>query len=483
MNRLRGGAHVLAALVLLVGPASAHAGICYVKGTAAGANDGSSWSAAYKDLQSALGNASCTEVWVAAFVYKPSANSAAGSFNIAPGVGAYGGFAGTETQRTQRNPAANLTVLSGDLDDDDCGGSGCANGVTPAAAQISGINSAHVVTIDGTGSTPVTPSTVLDGFTITGGLYCHGEGAGKTCSPMLANLVFSGNRTNFAGGALFDMGDSGGVSSPVLSNVVFRGNSATNGGAMYNDGESGGISSPALVDVTFSDNSATQSGGAMYNDGNGGASNPSLNNVTFSGNSANSGGAMFEDGAVGASSPTLANVTFSGNSAQQYGGAMFNGASDGGVTSPMLTNVTFSGNSATLSGGAIDSYAFSGTCAPVLVNVILWADTAPAGAEVITGFCTPSISYSVVQGGCPPDASCSHLVTNDPLLGQLRNNGGMTQTRHLATGSAAIDAGSDSDCPAADQRGVSRPQGSHCDIGAVEVDRIFADNLDGTPTP
>ncbi len=37
------------------------------------------------------------------------------SFELKNGVAIYGGFAGTETLRTQRNPATNVTVLSGDI--------------------------------------------------------------------------------------------------------------------------------------------------------------------------------------------------------------------------------------------------------------------------------------------------------------------------------------------------------------------------------
>ena len=53
-------------------------------------------------------------------------------------------------------------------------------------------------------------------------------------------------------------------------------------------------------------------------------------------------------------------------------------------------------------------------------------------------------------------------------LGTLADNGGPTQTMALLAGSVAIDAGDDLSCPATDQRGVLRPQGAHCDIGAYE---------------
>src|SRR5574341_967977 len=168
-------------------PQAAHAlSVCFVKAGASGSNDGTSWTNAYTSLQSAL-SGSCSEVWVAAGVYKPGANRTA-TFNIPPGVAVYGGFAGTESSLSQRNPGLNITILSGDIDSNDIDGDG--NHIDETPADIAGNNSYHVVTITGT-STPVTSSTVLDGFTkiggqaygsppadAGGGLYCHGEGSG-----------------------------------------------------------------------------------------------------------------------------------------------------------------------------------------------------------------------------------------------------------------------------------------------------------------
>jgi hypothetical protein len=59
----------------------------------------------------------------------------------------------------------------------------------------------------------------------------------------------------------------------------------------------------------------------------------------------------------------------------------------------------------------------------------------------------------------------------DPLVGPLADNGGPTRTLALLSGSPAIDAVNDEHCPPTDQRGVSRPFGAHCDIGAFEVER------------
>jgi hypothetical protein len=59
----------------------------------------------------------------------------------------------------------------------------------------------------------------------------------------------------------------------------------------------------------------------------------------------------------------------------------------------------------------------------------------------------------------------------NPRLGPLADNGGPTATLALPPRSPAIDAGNDATCPSADQRGVPRPQGPHCDIGAFELQR------------
>ena len=53
-------------------------------------------------------------------------------------------------------------------------------------------------------------------------------------------------------------------------------------------------------------------------------------------------------------------------------------------------------------------------------------------------------------------------------LGPLADNGGLTKTHLPQTGSPALDFGTNTGCPATDQRGQSRPVNSTCDVGAVE---------------
>jgi hypothetical protein len=86
---------------------------------------------------------------------------------------------------------------------------------------------------------------------------------------------------------------------------------------------------------------------------------------------------------------------------------------------------------------------------------------APNPVTLISG------GHNIVQDAtCNPDPS--DLILGDAGLGPLADNGGPTWTHALLAGSPALDAADDSVCPSTDQRGVARPQGSNCDIGAFE---------------
>jgi len=433
-----------------------------------------------------------TEVWVAAGTYTPSANGdRTTSFPLKVGVDIYGGFIGTETDRNQRDPAANLTILSGDLLGND--GEDFAN---------NGENSFHVVT----GAS----GALLDGFTIRGGnangATPNDEGGGMyivDSSPMLANIIFNDNSARIGGGLLNR--NEWYKTNPTLTDVTFSGNSASLGGGIFNDcsdptltrvtftnnsADSGGgiynkgvvpyycsSSVPHLTDVTFSGNSASFGGGIFSEN-----SSPTLTNVSFNGNSAGSGGGIYNwsDSDEIVSFPVLMNVTFSDNTAVNSGGGIFNNlsspsltnvtfdgntASKGGglynyyFSNPMLTNVTLSGNTASFGGGLYNYFSSN----PLVRNSILWNN---GGGEIYNDIASPSVSDSVVMGGY---AGGANIITADPILGTLSNNEGYTQTIPLLAGSSAIDVGSDETCPNTDQRGLLRPQGQHCDIGAYEV--------------
>jgi len=351
---------------------------------------GDTWASACA-LQTALANAvSSDEIWVAAGTYTPAGpgGDRTVSFELKSGVGLYGGFAGSETSRDQRDWNANLTTLSGDLNGDDASGGSNAE------------NSYHVVH-----AYRVDAESVLDGFTITGGNadyvsfplwtemgggmfnegdYLHSPYAPS--SPTLSNLIFSGNHALGYGGGLGEM-----AGSPTLTNVTFRDNSAISGGGMYdevhgrdyqpsftnvtfsgNEADYGGglwIQSPgnlSLTNMTFQGNTATAEGGGLELDAYG--STAELTNVTFLGNSAERGGGLFNVQPYAAL--TLAHVTFRDNMATDKGGGMFNSSSYPEWAYPPMAfvDVAFTGNTAEDSGGGMYNNAQSPTFTRVLFS-------------------------------------------------------------------------------------------------------------------
>ena len=494
---------VIPALLLTT---SAQAQVCRVTVDGTDTGDGSDWNIEAMDLHSALGDASCSDIWVKAGVYKPvtPVNPEAVtraerevSFRIDRALAVYGGFEGTATQFEQRDPDTHLTVLSGDIDGNDASDE---NGITQNAADISGANSFHVLWIDGGSvSGGITQTTRIDGLIVSGGLaddsnpwnpggqggglYCDGEGG--ECSPVLSHMVFVGNRAYYSGGAIYNRGVNG-ISSPILERVRLAGNDAGQiGGAIHNDARDG-ASHPQLADIDFSNNHAGVAGGAMFTFGMYGSSSPQLDGATFHANSAGeAGGAMASHGLAGETAAQLTNVTFHANTATD-GGAIFNHGRSAGSASPLLRNVTFNANSAGHAGGAIHNHASPGNLieldeielqldagfsTPSLVNVILWGNNADdLGSDLFNDGATPTLRYSIVVGGCPAGSDCSggNIIEADPLLGPLQDNGGFTRTQLIGLAGSALDTGSDADCPAKDQRGAERPRGEHCDIGAVE---------------
>jgi hypothetical protein len=87
-----------------------------------------------------------------------------------------------------------------------------------------------------------------------------------------------------------------------------------------------------------------------------------------------------------------------------------------------------------------------------------------------TGPINESRGYNLDSGTTCGLTKTTDLTNTNAMLGSLANNGGPTLTMALLPGSPAIDHGGTAanGCPATDQRGVSRPQGPACDIGAYE---------------
>ncbi len=103
-----------------------------------------------------------------------------------------------------------------------------------------------------------------------------------------------------------------------------------------------------------------------------------------------------------------------------------------------------------------------------LRDSIVAGGTGTAGSENCFGAGIQSTGHNLDSLDQCNFHATGDLVATDPLLAPLATNGGPTETQALAAKSPAIDAG-DGACPPTDQRGVARPQGAACDIGAFEL--------------
>lgn len=344
-------------------------------------------------------------------------------------------------------------------------------------ADGEGIYNAGILTLFG--------STVSDNFSSNDGAGIYNSGTLE-----LVSSTLSGNGCGLpgaSGGGIYNSG-SGTitlVNSTVSANAVHDGGL---GAGIYNIGslkllgstisnnndffgQGAGIYNNALLtarNTTFSGNSSVDDdGGAIVNSG-----VATIMNSTFSGNSASNGGwggAIYNSGTL-----TVVNGTLSGNSASDSaghgrGGAIYNGG--GTVT---MSFGTLSANSADL-GGAIFN---NGTLA--LKSTLLAGQSSGGNCYSSGTSSSSSAGYNLAD-----DNTCTFLSqtgdqNNNSNAGLsasgLQNNGGPTQTIALLPTSSAVNAIPIAACTDTlgnrvntDQRGVGRPQGSACDIGAYEL--------------
>lgn len=242
------------------------------------------------------------------------------------------------------------------------------------------------------------------------------------------------------GGAIYNHGGT-----LIISNSVITANRSKKGGAIANIS----YATLSITNSTFSANTVTSAylGGAIYNSEN---STVTIEESTFSGNKALCGGAIYNDGTV-----EITNSTFSGNEADQDGGAIYN------KDEVNIIHSTFSENAAKYQGAGVF----------IMVGTLNFSNTIIA--NLITGDddCHNSLgTIGINQHNLVEDGSCGAAYSGDPSLGPLADNGGSTLTYALLPGSLAIDNGYLAACTDTDQRGVARPQGPACDIGAYEME-------------
>lgn len=185
------------------------------------------------------------------------------------------------------------------------------------------------------------------------------------------------------------------------------------------------------------------------------------------------GGAIFNDH----SAVLIQNSTFTRNYVSRglgSGGNSDNGGDSGGAIFSLdgvltIQNSTISGNQATGAGGGVVVYTLDGGGSQFFLQNTIIANN-DAQECIVEGpgsvYTYGSASNLIVNNsGCP-----NATVTSDPVLGTLQPNApGNTPTMAITADSSAFDAGDDNTALGTDQRGVSRPQGAHSDIGAFEL--------------
>lgn len=315
---------------------------------------------------------------------------------------------------------------------------------------------------DNGGAVWSTGDVTVDGSTFTDNTADVGGAINTSGSVHVTDATFAGNTstaglcsggTCFGGGAIM-------ASAAVIDDSSFTANTATaSGGALA-------VSGPVTIsDSAFTDNSGGgRGGGAIDQEGDGGATvnAMTISRSSFVGNEAtgdSSGGAINQ--VMPTAVVTIDNSTFAQNSTADGSAAVgvYNGTVDLRFVT-FLDNAPGTGNglqAADVQASSLQSY---GT---VFAGTVVHCDVDNADSD----------GYNVEEStsSCELGATTDLQSSADPGLAPPADNGGITLSALPTIDSLLVNRipASDLGCSGADQRGVVRPEGASCDVGAVEV--------------
>lgn len=276
-----------------------------------------------------------------------------------------------------------------------------------------------------------------------GGALVNAE---STATSQITGSRFYQNSSS-RGGAISVLGGTVGVSQSTI-----EGNWGAYGGGIRQEGGTLTVEQVKFTRNGYATNGLkVNTGGGALSWGNGTAT---LSRVTIHDNWASYGGGFDHENGI----TTLTNVTISGNQAVGSGGFDTNG---GTVN---LVNVSVVQNGAGFFGGGIGNR--NGTV--VLKNTLL-------SGNYNTSSLQPWNCNKAVAGASfslSSDFTCALGTGRDNVnlkLGPAAEVDQYARIYPLMPGSPAIDTALGLDCPPVDQRGMSRPQGTACDIGAFEA--------------
>lgn len=307
-------------------------------------------------------------------------------------------------------------------------------GADVLAVSANELSRVFKVTIDVTAT--ISGLTITDAYDDGSDTDIDGGGILNHGTLTVANSIITDNETVNIGGGI---ATSFGVLTVIDSTI--SNNEATGGGGLNVV-----FGTLIVTNSTISDNAATNQGGGIDVNYLGSLT---MTNSTVSGNTAEIGGGVNNVGEA-----TIVASTITANTAGFWGGgiANFDLLDENAPTTLTLTASIVAGNSLS------DNVEAEG---PDIYGPVTTATYSLIGDDTASTGLTDGVDGNIVG---------TEVSLVDPMLGPLADNTGPTMTHALLSGSPAIDHIPALDCAVdTDQRGVTRPQGVACDIGAFEV--------------